>query len=126
MIEVSNIAKCSNSIWHVFKELCESDYTDKEKFIEWAIKALGKAINKYEDSEIYPFAVAYGHSLIDYIERFLYPGKLKPEITRSTLRMTYPEFVEYVKDPEPGDMVTILNDDGGNLARIKIRTVVKT
>lgn len=126
MIDISSIAKCSNNIWHVFKELCVSDYTDKGKFMEWSMNALKSVVNQYEDSELYPFAVAYGHALVDQIERSLYPGKPKPEITRNILRMKYSDFVEYIKDPVPGDMVTVLNEDGGNLARVKIRTVVNT
>ena len=124
MIDISSIAKCSNNIWHVFKDLCVSDYTNKEKFMEWSMNALKSVVNQYEDSELYPFAVAYGHALVDQIERMLYPGKPRPEVTQSTQRMNYADFVEYMKNPTPGDMVTVIDDNDGILSRIKVRTVI--
>ena len=110
----------------LFNAFCEEEVTDNMIFIQKIVKTFGEEVARYKNTEVYAFTVGYAHNLIDQIERVLYPGKLKPEITRNTLRMNYSDFVEYIKDPEPGDMVTVLNDNGGNLARIKVRTVINT
>ena len=123
-IDIKDIANCGNSIWKVFKDLCGSDASDKEELIHNAFKAFGNECHKYEDSEIYPFAIHYSHALIDQLERSLYPGKPRPEVTRNTQRMNYQEFMEYMKNPLPGDMVTVIDDNGGILSRIKVRTVI--
>ena len=123
-IDITNIANCGNSIWKIFKELCGSDVSDKEEVIHKAFKAFGDECHKYEDSEIYPFAIHYSHALIDQLERSLYPGKPRPEVTRNTQRMNYADFVEYMKNPTPGDMVTVIDENDGILSRIKVRTVI--
>jgi hypothetical protein len=38
--------------------------------------------------------------------------------------MNYADFVEYMKNPTPGDMVTVIDDSDGILSRIKVRTVI--
>ena len=101
-----------------------ADYTDKEKLMTWAVDAFRMLVQHYKDSEVYCYAVHYSHALIDQIERTLYPGKIRPEVTRNSQRMNYQEFMEYMKNPLPGDMVTVIDEDGGILSRIIVRTVI--
>lgn len=125
--DVEKIKKCSGNFWRAFIGICESaGRMEKEEVIDKTLETFRELSKEYRDTEMYIYAVQYSHVLIDQIERLLYPGKPKPEITRNILRMNYSDFVEYIKDPVPGDMVTVLNEDGGNLARVKIRTVVNT
>lgn len=125
--DVEKIKKCSGSFWRAFIGICESaGRMEKEEVIDKTLETFRELSKEYRDTEMYIYAVQYSHVLIDQIERLLYPGKPRPEVTRSTQRMNYADFVEYMKNPTPGDMVTVLNEDGGNLARVKIRTVVNT
>ena len=123
--DVEKIKKCSGSFWRAFIGICESaGRMEKEEVIDKTLETFRELSKEYRDTEMYVYAVQYSHVLIDQIERSLYPGKPRPEVTRSTQRMNYADFVEYIKNPVPGDMITVLNDESGNLARIKIRTVI--
>lgn len=118
--------KCSSDLWKLFKDLSTSEYKSKERAMDIILDSFRLQVKQYEGQRVYSYAVRNAHVYIDELERLLYPGKPRPEVTRSTQRMNYADFVEYIKDPVPGDMVTVLNEDGGNLARVKIRTVVNT
>lgn len=128
-MEEEKLRECHQVIsgyWQLFKTLSKDckDVPNKEEYIHKVFKAFGDECHKYENSEIYPFAIHYSHALIDQLERSLYPGKPRPEVTRSTQRMNYADFVEYMKNPTPGDMVTVIDDNDGILSRIKVRTVI--
>ena len=116
--------KCSSDLWKLFKDLSTSEYKNKERAMDNIFESFRLQVKQYEGQRVHSYAVQNAHVYITELERLLYPGKPKPEITRNILRMSYPDFVEYIKDPVPGDMVTVLNDESGNLARIKIRTVI--
>lgn len=118
--------KCSSDLWKLFKDLSTSEYKSKERAMDIILDSFRLQVKQYEGQRVHTYAVQNAHVYIDELERLLYPGKPRPEVTRSTQRMNYSDFVEYIKDPVPGDMVTVLNEDGGNLARVKIRTVVNT
>lgn len=118
--------KCSSDLWKLFKDLSTSEYKNKERAMDSIFESFRLQVKQYEGQRVHSYAVQNAHVYITELERLLYPGKPKPEITRNILRMNYSDFVEYIKDPVPGDMVTVLNEDGGNLARVKIRTVVNT
>lgn len=123
--DMEKIKKCSGSFWRAFIGICESaGRMEKEEVIDKTLETFRELSKEYQDTELYVYAVQYSHTLIDQIERMLYPGKPKPEITRNTLRMSYPDFVEYMKNPTPGDMVTVIDDNDGILSRIKVRTVI--
>ena len=81
-------------------------------------------VKQYEGQRVHTYAVQNAHVYIDELERLLYPGKPRPEVTRNTQRMNYADFVEYMKNPTPGDMVTVIDEEGGILSRIKVRTVI--
>lgn len=116
--------KCSSDLWKLFKDLSTSEYKSKERAMNIILDSFRLQVKQYEGQRVHTYAVQNAHVYIDELERLLYPGKPRPEVTRNILRMSYSEFVEYIKDPVPGDMVTVLNDESGNLARIKIRTVI--
>ena len=128
-MEEEKLRECHGVItecWKLFKSL-SLDYkadSNKEELIHKAFKVFGDECHKYENTSIYSFAIHYSHALIDQLERSLYPGKPRPEVTRSTQRMNYADFVEYMKNPTPGDMVTVIDDNDGILSRIKVRTVI--
>ena len=130
-MEEEKLRECHGVItecWKLFKSLslnCRTD-SDKEELIHKAFKVLGDECHKYENTSIYSFAIHYSHALIDQLERSLYPGKPRPEVTRSSQRMTLTEFADYMKNPTPGDMVTVIDEEGGILSRIKVRTVIDT
>lgn len=126
--DIDNVKNCSGALWNTFKDICKTagEIENKEKIIDLAFQKFRETVANYQHTSVYGYAVRYAQDLTTEIERMLYPGKPKPEITRNTLRMNYSDFVEYIKDPEPGDMVTVLNEQGGNLARIKVRTVIQT
>lgn len=123
--DVEKIKKCSGSFWRAFIGICESaGRMEKEEVIDKTLETFRELSKEYRDTEMYIYAVQYSHVLIDQIERLLYPGKPRPEVTRSTQRMNYADFVEYMKNPTPGDMVTVIDDNDGILSRIKVRTVI--
>ena len=125
--KIQNIASCSNAIWKTFKELCSAaeSIPEREKVIDMAFVIFRDKVMEYRNTDLYSYAVEYSHALIAEIERLLYPGKIKKSNYQDTKRMQYGDFVEYIKDPNPGDLITVLNEDGENMARIKVRTVVK-
>lgn len=125
--KIQNIASCSNAIWKTFKELCSAaeNISEREKVIDIAFVIFRDKVMEYRNTDLYSYAVEYSHALIAEIERLLYPGKIKKSNYQDTKRMQYGDFVEYIKDPNPGDLITVLNEDGENMARIKVRTVVK-
>lgn len=125
--KIQNIASCSNAIWKTFKELCTAaeSIPEREKVIDMAFVIFRDKVMEYHNTDLYSYAVEYSHALIAEIERLLYPGKIKKSNYQDTKRMQYGDFVEYIKEPNPGDLITVLNEDGGNMARIKVRTVVK-
>ena len=123
--DVDRFKKCSGSFWRAFIGICESaGRMKKEEVIDKTMETFRELSKEYQDTDLYAYAVAYGHALVDQIERMLYPGKPRPEVTRSTQRMNYADFVEYMKNPTPGDMVTVIDDSNGILSRIKVRTVI--
>ena len=125
--KIQNIASCSNAIWKTFKELCSAveSIPEREKVIDMAFVIFRDKVMEYRNTDLYSYAVEYSHALIAEIERLLYPGKIKKSNYQDTKRMQYGDFVEYIKEPNPGDLITVLNEDGENMARIKVRTVVK-
>jgi len=125
--KIQNIASCSNAIWKTFKELCSAaeSIPEREKVIDMAFVIFRDKVMEYRNTDLYSYAVEYSHTLIAEIERLLYPGKIKKSNYQDTKRMQYGDFVEYIKEPNPGDLITVLNEDGENMARIKVRTVVK-
>lgn len=125
--KIQNIASCSNAIWKTFKELCSAaeSIPEREKVIDMAFVIFRDKVMEYRNTDLYSYAVEYSHALIAEIERLLYPGKIKKSNYQDTKRMQYGDFVEYIKDPNPGDLITVLNENGENMARIKVRTVVK-
>lgn len=125
--KIQNIASCSNAIWKTFKELCSAaeNIPEREKVIDMAFVIFRDKVMEYRNTDLYSYAVEYSHALIAEIERLLYPGKIKKSNYQDTKRMQYGDFVEYIKDPNPGDLITVLNENGENMARIKVRTVVK-
>lgn len=125
--KIQNIASCSNAIWKTFKELCTAaeSIPEREKVIDMAFVIFRDKVMEYRNTDLYSYAVEYSHALIAEIERLLYPGKIKKSNYQDTKRMGYGDFVEYIKEPNPGDLITVLNEDGESMARIKVRTVVK-
>lgn len=125
--KIQNIASCSNAIWKTFKELCSAaeSIPEREKVIDMAFVIFRDKVMEYRNTDLYSYAVEYSHALIAEIERLLYPGKIKKSNYQDTKRMGYGDFVEYIKEPNPGDLITVLNEDGENMARIKVRTVIK-
>jgi len=125
--KISDIGKCSGVLWKTFKELCSAaeSIPEREKVIDMAFVIFRDKVMEYRNTDLYSYAVEYSHALIAEIERLLYPGKIKKSNYQDTKRMQYGDFVEYIKEPNPGDLITVLNEDGENMARIKVRTVVK-
>ena len=116
--------KCSSDLWKLFKDLSTSEYKNKERAMDSIFESFRLQVKQYEGQRVYSYAVRNAHVYIDELERLLYPGKPRPEVTRSTQRMNYADFVEYMKNPTPGDMVTVIDDNDGILSRIKVRTVI--
>lgn len=125
--KISDIGKCSGVLWKTFKELCTAaeSISEREKVIDMAFVIFRDKVMEYRNTDLYSYAVEYSHALIAEIERLLYPGKIKKSNYQDIKRMGYGDFVEYIKEPNPGDLITVLNEDGENMARIKVRTVVK-
>lgn len=124
--ELKGYKECSGNLWRLFKDFVTDDYTNKEKAMNKIFTVFRDHVKEYAGRGFYSYAVQYAQTLTYELERMLYPGKIKPEVTQNIKYMSYAEFVEYIKNPEPGDMVTVLNEQGGNLARIKVRTVIQT
>ena len=116
--------KCSSDLWKLFKDLSTSEYKNKERAMDSIFESFRLQVKQYEGQRVHSYAVQNAHVYITELERLLYPGKPRPEVTRSTQRMNYAEFVEYMKNPTPGDMVTVIDDNDGILSRIKVRTVI--
>lgn len=116
--------KCSSDLWKLFKDLSTSEYKNKERAMDSIFESFRLQVKQYEGQRVHIYAVQNAHVYIDELERLLYPGKPRPEVTRSTQRMNYADFVEYMKNPTPGDMVTVIDDNDGILSRIKVRTVI--
>ena len=108
----------------LFNSFCDCEIQNNTKFIEKVINELRDEVMRYEKTDAFSYAVGYSHLLIDQIERMVYPGKVKKTNYSSFDYMTYADFCEYLKDPNPGDMITITDDEGGQLARVKVRTVI--
>lgn len=114
---------CSGDLWKVFKQICSIDDMEREKHIDMALEVFREVVEKYKDSKVYGYAQLYAQDLLLEVERMLYPGKVVKSMYQDTKRMDYDKFVEYIKNPNPGDLITV-TQDGGNLARIKVRTVI--
>ena len=126
--DLSDMGSCSSELWKTFKSVLEKarDMTNKEKILDMAFIAFRDKCLEYLDKPFYGYAIRYAQDLITEIERMCYPGKPRPEITQNIKRMTLTDFAEYMKNPTPGDMVTVMDEDGGILSRIKVRTVIDT
>lgn len=124
--KMTDLGNCSGALWKTFKDICTAaeSITDREKVIDMALVVFRDKVMEYHGTELYGYAVQYSHTLLSEIERLLYPGKIQKSNYQDTKRMLYGDFVEYIKQPNPGDLITVLNEDGGNLAQIKVRTVV--
>ena len=122
--ELSQYQKCSSNLWMLFKDFVTEEHKNKEAAIDHIIEAFRLQCDQYENTRVHSYAIQSAHGYITEIERILYPGKPRPEVTRSTQRMNYADFVEYMKNPTPGDMVTVIDDNDGILSRIKVRTVI--
>lgn len=108
----------------LFNGFCDCEVSNKEKFIKKVIDGFGEEVARYRETDVYAYAVEYSHGLINQIERMIYPGKVKKSNYQSFDYMSYDEFCQYLKNPNPGDMITVMDENGGNLARVKIRTVI--
>ena len=123
--DIKEIAGCSTALWNTFKDICTaiSDMPDQEKAIDTAFIILRDKVREYKETDMYNYAVGYAHDLLSEVERLLHPGKIKRSNYLEVKRMGYGEFCEYLKDPNPGDLITVIHD-GENLAHIKIRMVI--
>lgn len=123
--DIKNLASCSTDLWNTFKDLCVaiSGMDNREKAIDTAFVILRDKVKEYKDTNLYSYAVGYAHDLLSEIERFLYPGKIKKSNYQSVKRMEYSDFCEYLKDPNPGDLITVTHESG-DLARINVKTVI--
>ena len=122
---LEEIKRCSGDLWGAFKMICSKDVGNKEEFLQYAFAVFKEKYEKYKNTPVCSYVVQYSHDLINEIERLLYPGKVKKSNFQNISYMNYGEFCEYLKDPNPGDMITVVRD-GENLARIKVRTVINT
>ena len=108
----------------LFNNFCDCDVSNGMKFIKQVMDGFREEVMRYEKTDAYSYAVGYSHLLIDQLERMVYPGKVKKSNYQSFDYMSYAEFCEYLKNPNPGDMITVTDDKGGQLARVKVRTVI--
>jgi hypothetical protein len=123
--DINAVKTCSGTLWNTFKDICSAaaKMDDKEKLIDMAFVEFKQKVATYKNTPVYGYAVGYAHDLLDMLERFLYPGSIKKTNYMDVKRMQYAEFCEYLKDPNPGDLITVIQDDK-DLARIKVRTVI--
>lgn len=128
-MNIENIKLCSRDLWDIFQKVfaAAGQVSDKEQFISSEVhEAFRDKVNAYKGTDIYGYAVGYAHLLMDMVEKELYPGKVMESNYKEVRHMNYADFTEYIRTPNPGDLITILNDKGDNLARIAVRSVIKT
>ena len=125
--DINAVGNCSGTLWKTFRELCKAteSLTDREEAMDMVFVEFRRKVAEYKGTKLYGYAVGYAHELMDIFERFLYPGSVKRTNYQDVKRMKYSEFCEYLKDPNPGDLITVIQDDN-DLARIKVRTVITT
>lgn len=123
---IKELMNCSNAIWHTFKDLCTAiaEVSDKEKALDMVFTVFRDKVKEYKGQKAYGYAMQYAQALMYEFERLIYPGKVVVTDYQDVKRMGYDEFCKYLKDPNPGDLITI-TQDSNNLARVKIRTVIK-
>ena len=123
--DINDIAACSTALWTTFKDICSviSEIPEREKAIDMAFVIMRDKVKEYKDTQLYGYSVGYAHDLLNEIERMLYPGKVKKTNYQDVKYMEYAAFCEYLKDPNPGDLITVTQGDR-NMARIKVRTVI--
>lgn len=126
--KLDKLRQCSGILWNTFKDLCEAakEIDDKGKIIDMSLAVFRDKVQEYHDTDIYGYAVQYSHTLIYEIESMIYGKKVKVSQYQENKRMARNDFIDgYINNPNPRDMITVMDDGNGLMTTYSVRSVVK-